>query len=217
MKHNSLRLKIFVLLLAAALFGSAAQDALAAVPLTGQVSMGSSGSNVSNLQSFLATNSSIYPQGLVTGYFGPLTRQAVMNFQTAYDISPVGNVGPLTLAAINRVIAAGYGIDVSGPQIFGPFVSMSASRQATISWTTNEAASAKVFYDTRPITAFEASQSFTSPIINASFVGLSSGFSGSQSVVLQNLTPGTLYYYMVQSTDASGNVSVTTQRTFTAI
>jgi hypothetical protein len=39
-----------------------------------------------------------------TGYFGGLTRQAVMTFQVAYQISPVsGIVGPLTRAKLNQL------------------------------------------------------------------------------------------------------------------
>ncbi|MFN7088787.1 MAG: peptidoglycan-binding domain-containing protein, partial [Candidatus Paceibacteria bacterium] len=46
----------------------------------------------------------LYPEGLVTGYFGTLTEQAVKNFQCRYNIvcggSPLetgwGQVGPQT-------------------------------------------------------------------------------------------------------------------------
>jgi len=59
------------------------------------VSDSSTGGQVSQLQRYF---------GLVpTGYFGPLTKQAVANFQQQYAVYPVtGGVGPLTRAAIAR-------------------------------------------------------------------------------------------------------------------
>ena len=77
-------------------------------PFALQMDECNSGPEVTKLQTFLAGNSAIYPEGLVTGYFGPLTKAAVMRFQTAYGISPVGRVGPITLNQLN-VIAFGAG------------------------------------------------------------------------------------------------------------
>jgi len=41
---------------------------------------------------------------LVTGYFGPLTRDAVRRFQVDHSITPTGNYGPLTRAALARAL-----------------------------------------------------------------------------------------------------------------
>lgn len=217
MKNKFFNSKMTLALLAFVFVASSASVAFAASPITTQMGVGARGANVSNLQSFLASNPSIYPEGLVTGYFGPLTARAVANFQVAYGLPDVGRVGPLTMAMLNRVIAMGRGIDVSGPQLSGVIINRLATRSATVNWNTNEAASAKVFYDTRPIVAYEASQNFTAPVINSAYASANASFSNSQSVALQDLNPGTVYYYMVQSTDASGNVSVSTQGSFTAI
>jgi peptidoglycan hydrolase-like protein with peptidoglycan-binding domain len=81
--------------------------------LTAQAGIGSKGTNVSNLQTFLASNPMIYPEGLVTGYYGGLTAQAVRNFQLYYGIDQVGNVGPITLAKLNSVIGNGYGLPLA--------------------------------------------------------------------------------------------------------
>ena len=51
----------------------------------------------------LSQDASIYPQKQVTGYFGPLTRQAVINFQKKYGIDPIGTVGPITRAKLNEL------------------------------------------------------------------------------------------------------------------
>jgi peptidoglycan hydrolase-like protein with peptidoglycan-binding domain len=163
--NNSWNLKIAVML-AVVMLGFGAQNVFAVGAVTAQAGIGSSGTNVSNLQSFLASNPMIYPLGLVTGYFGQLTANAVSNFQAAYDLPVVGRVGPLTLSVINRVMMMGRGIDISGPDMSGLIARLSP-RQVTINWTTNEAASAKVFYDTRPISTMEASRGFTEPTISS--------------------------------------------------
>ncbi len=69
---------------------------------------------VSCLQRFLKDQGSdIYPEGLVTGYFGSLTQSAVIRFQEKYSSeillplglsSGTGYVGPSTRAKINEMI-----------------------------------------------------------------------------------------------------------------
>ena len=66
------------------------------------------------LQEFLkAQGPEIYPQGLITGFFGSLTRSAVIRFQEKYApeiLFPLGLkqgsgfVGPSTRAKINRIL-----------------------------------------------------------------------------------------------------------------
>jgi uncharacterized protein YkwD len=62
---------------------------------------GSRGNEVARLQEFLQRDRLIYPEGLVTGYFGVLTESAVMRFQKQYGIPRVGIVGPLTRRKLN--------------------------------------------------------------------------------------------------------------------
>lgn len=66
---------------------------------------------VSILQEGLKKDSSVYPEGLVTGYFGPLTEAAVKRFQAKYGIEQVGVVGPKTRAKFNEL----YGSAPSQP------------------------------------------------------------------------------------------------------
>lgn len=56
---------------------------------------------VTDLQAYLQTGG--YLQVDPTGYFGSATRQAVIQFQTANNISPTGQVGPLTRAKIQQL------------------------------------------------------------------------------------------------------------------
>ncbi|HPW34673.1 MAG TPA: peptidoglycan-binding domain-containing protein [Candidatus Paceibacterota bacterium] len=61
------------------------------------------GANVRNLQEMLAWYSDIYPKGIISGYFGPLTQAAVKLFQKKYEISQTGTVGPLTRAKLKEI------------------------------------------------------------------------------------------------------------------
>lgn len=64
--------------------------------LTRELTTGLKGEDVSVLQQFLV-NAEVYPEALVTGYFGSLTRIAVQRFQREQNISPAsGYFGPLT-------------------------------------------------------------------------------------------------------------------------
>ena len=70
---------------------------------------GMSGDDVKLLQETLATDPEIYPKGLVTGYFGSLTKNAVKKFQEKAGIEQVGIVGPKTTAKINELLEFGAG------------------------------------------------------------------------------------------------------------
>ncbi|MFH1956696.1 MAG: peptidoglycan-binding domain-containing protein, partial [Patescibacteria group bacterium] len=59
--------------------------------------------DVKRLQELLASDSEIYPEGIISGWFGQLTRKAVMAFQKKYGIEQVGIVGPQTRAKLNEI------------------------------------------------------------------------------------------------------------------
>jgi hypothetical protein len=72
--------------------------------------------DIKELQTFLKNQGkNIYPEGLVTGYFGPLTKRAVIRFQEKYFdeiLAPLGNkkgtgfVGEYTRIKINKILNA---------------------------------------------------------------------------------------------------------------
>ncbi len=74
-----------------------------------QLRFGMTGEDIKLLQETLATDPDVYPEGLVTGYFGPLTRNAVKRFQKIAGIEQVGMVGPKTLSRINELLEVGVG------------------------------------------------------------------------------------------------------------
>jgi hypothetical protein len=175
-----------------------------------QLDLGQKNSDVTSLQGFFADNSAIYPEALITGYFGSFTKSAVQRFQAQYGLDQVGRVGPMTKDKINTLISQGGWVvaDISGPSI--SFISQVATQNsATFTWNTNELASAKVFYNTVPVTMNEGD-------INSIGFGSTNGWSvtndnlvrTSQQVIISNLQPNTVYYYVVVATDLKGNVSV---------
>lgn len=72
--------------------------------LTKNLRKGLSDDEVKELQKFLSQFREIYPEGLITGYFGSLTEKAVKKFQEKYGIESVGVVGPLTRNKINEFL-----------------------------------------------------------------------------------------------------------------
>jgi chitodextrinase len=85
------------------------------VNLTRNLALGSSGTDVTQLQQFLVTQGDL--TAAPTGYFGTLTQAAVEQFQKANNISPVGSIGPITRAKItaltNSCTTAGGGSSTS--------------------------------------------------------------------------------------------------------
>lgn len=76
-----------------------------------KLTMGSNGDDVKTLQAALLKEG-VYPEGLITGYFGKLTKQAVIRFQEKYTdeiLKPngldygTGIVGPSTRAKLNKL------------------------------------------------------------------------------------------------------------------
>lgn len=74
--------------------------------LTRNLQLGSSGEDVVALQIFLAQDRSLYPENIISGYYGPLTKEAVIRFQRKYNIEAVGEVGTQTREKINSLIGA---------------------------------------------------------------------------------------------------------------
>lgn len=188
-------------------------------PITSQAGPGSRGANVSNIQAFLASTPSFYPEGLITGYFGTLTQAAVQRFQAFYGIvssgSPsstgYGRVGPSTMTKMNALIAGGSVPttgDISAPYISG-ITTATSSTGATFSWSTNESATARLYYSTSPIRFTEGDErSVGFAVTSGTSANFDSAMRTLHSASVSGLSPNTIYYYLIVVTDASGNVSV---------
>lgn len=70
--------------------------------ITQNISVGTSGQNVVALQNFLESKGFFtLPAGTTKGYFGNLTKLALIAFQKSAGLPPTGWCGPMTRAAIN--------------------------------------------------------------------------------------------------------------------
>lgn len=179
--------------------------------ITRQLQLGMSGSDVSSVQTFLANDRTLYPQGLVTGYYGFLTKSAVSNFQIRNGLPGVGRIGPATLPIINQQMSGMVSVDsTTAPIISGVIVGVN-SQTATIAWNTNELAKGMIYYSTSPLSTYENENSVN---VSGSVVSTDMSERTYQNVSIANLQSNTTYYYMIYVTDQSGNVSVTVPSTF---
>jgi hypothetical protein len=72
--------------------------------------IGATNEEIKILQKILATDASIYPEGMVTGYFGPLTAKAITRLQTKYKLENRGVLTAETRDFINSILEA-HGIE----------------------------------------------------------------------------------------------------------
>ncbi|KKQ23080.1 hypothetical protein A2999_01725 [Candidatus Wolfebacteria bacterium RIFCSPLOWO2_01_FULL_38_11] len=71
--------------------------------------IGSRGDDVRDLQKFLKDFPEIYPEGLITGYFGPFTRAAIKKFQIKYELKGSGDVDQNTIGKLKIIFEMGAG------------------------------------------------------------------------------------------------------------
>ena len=204
---------IAIVLFMAAIIGVKTAEAL----VTSTLSPGNSGAAVSELQSFLASDTSVYPESLVTGFYGELTAAAVQRFQCkqnivcdgSVDTTGYGRVGPVTLAKIQSMQTPGVPntgssfMDDSGPLMTAEIVTTS-STTANITWTTNEPSENAVLY----------ASAWPFYIGNAKSAW-SSTFTTVANVTITGLLPNHTYAYVRQSVDATGNVQYAIGHAFT--
>ncbi|TSC68277.1 MAG: putative lipoprotein, partial [Parcubacteria group bacterium Gr01-1014_66] len=75
------------------------------VQLTRQMRHGMNGEDIKQLQKALAEDSDVYPEKLITGFFGRATENAVRKFQKKHGINAVGEVGPQTRIRLNQILS----------------------------------------------------------------------------------------------------------------
>ncbi len=77
---------------------------LAQLTILRQLQQGMSGEDVKLLQTILSAQPDVYPEGSVTGFYGPLTAKAVRKYQEKFGIAQAGRVGPQTMKKINELL-----------------------------------------------------------------------------------------------------------------
>lgn len=189
-----------------------ASQAYAFTNITSQLDLGESNADVTSLQEFLAASPAIYPSGLVTGYFGALTRSGVIGFQSQYGLDQVGRVGPLTRDKINYVMNNGQVVTApaTSPIVSLQYAPQIGSTSAIFTWmTSNTVAYGRMYYSTSPLQMNEGDINSVGFAVTtgqlASYDGIARSY---QSASLTGLQSNTTYYYVIVATDLSGNVSV---------
>lgn len=194
-----------------------------AASISHTLDLGSSGQEVTDLQNYLSKDATIYPSGLVTGYFGQLTKAGVERFQTEQNIvksgtpetTGYGRVGPMTMARLNVLMNGSGGIVSSGtvPVLSGVSLQRSAT-SVTFSWSTNEPTTGQIYWSNVGIRADEATGPGQTPYVSGTLALDGGGLQYNHSVTVSNLQANTTYYYFVRSIDGSGDMSVILPNTF---
>jgi peptidoglycan hydrolase-like protein with peptidoglycan-binding domain len=204
------------------------QEVKGTLQILKHLKLGMTSEEVKQLQELLSTDPEIYPEGLITGYYGRLTEKAVKKFQKRICLEEVGEVGPKTLRKINELLTEGAGksgkippglltapgiqkklcatsiTDTTAPVISDVIATSTTATTTQIKWFTNELADSKVWYSAvTPVAA-------TSSTPSVSF----SAFVLDHTVKLSVLNASTTYYYLVTSTDKSGNTTTATEKSF---
>ena len=96
------------------------QKAFATIDI--ELGIGSRGNEVMKLQQFLATNPIVYPEGIISNYFGSLTEDAVVRFQKFYSLPLTGRVDLKTQTKINSIMSSD--IDLSSDDLDSQLLTM---------------------------------------------------------------------------------------------
>lgn len=70
---------------------------------------GMTDADIAKVQELLATDPTIYPEGKKTGYFGPLTREALKRFQAKHELPVTGAIDPETRDLLEQYLHEGFG------------------------------------------------------------------------------------------------------------
>lgn len=98
--------------------------------------------------------------------------------------------------------------DTTAPGISGVSASGTTGETMTVTWDTDEVANSLVGYG---LTSGKYENMAGNSLVN----GIVDNYVTSHEVIINNLTPSTKYYYIVISVDAAGNVTQSSESTFT--
>lgn len=261
------------------------EEARNTLKLINQLKEGMSGEEVQLLQTILAADADIYPEGLLTGYFGKATVKALKKFQKKYGLAAEGVLDKKTIERLNEFLAQqnfslmrwnnddrddddnrkkergtrngfcllvppGHLIapgwlrkqgnnvlvplcrtvplsiakkipwwfststppsptstkDMTPPVFSSTTITNVASSSATLLWTTNEPARARVYY--------AATSSF--PLVQASS-SVRNTFLTTHTFTLSGLTPSTTYFYVLEARDVWGNTATSSHQSFMTV
>ncbi len=213
MRQKTLKIIMVLVVLLGAQVAGAEQATLTYTSVPAPITvlkLGSRGGAVTALQEQLKGISGVYPEALITGYFGTLTEKAVKRLQAQNDLEQVGFVGPKTRELLLKLstnqMDSGMNDRKVAPQILEVNSMVTSTTTAYVFWTTNKYTTSDFYYanstplaSTTPLKISDSNMSFT------------------HSVNISGLVPNTTYYYMIKINDNRGNPATTTERSFTTL
>jgi peptidoglycan hydrolase-like protein with peptidoglycan-binding domain len=81
---------------------------------------GMSGEDIKKIQEILATDPSLYPEGRITGYYGPLTREALRRLQVRHQLNPTGQVDEETRLLLEGYLKERFGEEIPSGLLRAP-------------------------------------------------------------------------------------------------
>lgn len=230
LKNPILKISVVLALVMLGGFGCA-NIALAQLEFTRSLSLGMRGNNVRSLQEFLAKDPEIYPEGSITGFFGPRTREAVKKWQQKNGLPAVGIVGPKTIAKIkeNSRVKTSAPIQPTSPEPANPSEPPTATDSSptptttsddttppTVTLTLNTPAPTNAYVEFTPNKEVTAMYEYGLTTKYGSIQEVwNQYFSSPTGTYIENLTPATTYQVRAKVTDRSGNTGYSQNYTFT--
>ncbi len=207
-----------------------AKEVKANVPasLERQLEVGMKGEDVKELQRILADEPDMYPEKLITGFFGLLTKKAVKKFQKKHGLEQVGRVGKKTLEKLKKVkkdkkekvttptvVPSTASSTPMTPSVVATTTASTTQPQQNVpapqnpftisstNYSTVNASTTKITWTTSEYSTSEVTYSVSSPVLTGPSAPISVfGESGTNhEVVLTGLSANTTYYFFVSSTN----------------
>ena len=151
----------------------------------------------------VSTSSAAWTDGnLLASHNAPLTGLAANT--TYYFVLQANDASSNVSYSAQGTSTTSIAPDVTAPVITLFSVVPTSSTTASVSWSTNEAASSRVYYSTTsPVNLGAAPSVFNATLLTVHGMNLS------------GLTASTTYYVVAESRDTANNVSTTSQSSFT--
>ena len=151
----------------------------------------------------VSTSSAAWTDGnLLASHSAPLTGLAANT--TYYFVLQANDASSNASYSAQGTFTTGIAPDVTAPVITLFSTVPTGSTTASVSWSTNEAASSRVYYSTTsPVNLGAAPSVFNATLLTVHGMNLS------------GLSASTTYYVVAESRDAANNVSTTSQSSFT--
>jgi hypothetical protein len=131
--------------------------------------------------------------------------------QASAQITLTTNVPGLQLT---QLPLSGYIKNTQAAPIISVATTTIKETSTLITWKTDKRSRSKLYYDTKPLVVQEALGPEYEPMVMSGMVLKLPAMATSSAAEVFHLSPGTTYYYFIQSTDSLGNVTITPQLTF---